>query len=114
MPTDRNLPDTELPRDLIVSLASFIDRRVERAVAERLAGVEADPLVPHSAWPGMSRRRAADVARSGALEGATRRGKTWYVRRSVLNAYLAAGEPPAAANGDDIDAALERALARAR
>jgi hypothetical protein len=62
---------------------------------------DADPLVPHDRWTFCSSRRAAcELARSGAIEGATLvgqgRGRRWVARRSALDAYVSKHGKPVA------------------
>lgn len=67
--------------------------------------VETDALLAHTDWQAgppnetekqrLTRwRRWADVARSGQIEGATKRGRLWFARRSAVDAFLAGGQRP--------------------
>jgi hypothetical protein len=65
------------------------------AVARVLRAAEpssAEDWIPHPAWPFGSRRKCAELARSGAIEGVRRlgegKGVLYLARRSALDAYI--------------------------
>lgn len=100
---------TERPSSLGRLLAQAADAhelaaRALRAAAEELGG-EVDPLLPHDAWevappnetPAQRtarHRRWTTRARRGEIEGAVHRGRSWWARRSAVEAYIAGGRRP--------------------
>lgn len=91
---------------------SPLEIEIRRIVRAELAAMksEGDPLVAHTDWPGVSRRQAAALARRGEIAGATKRGKTWFARRSAVEAYVSSGaQPPANDTDDEIDSIISRA-----
>ncbi|MEZ4293992.1 MAG: hypothetical protein R3B70_03365 [Polyangiaceae bacterium] len=102
-------------------LAAEMDRR--RVQAGDAGG---DDWIDQRTSP-LGRRRHNELCRSGELGGARKVGRSWKVRRSVLNAWIEAHEapatplhidrssPPIAEYDPAVEAALERAnLVRVR
>lgn len=74
-------------------LTRAIEALVDERVAAKLADVIAhdpDEFLEHSRWP-VSRRRACELARSGAIP-AKRHGRVWLARRRDIDAWASAGE----------------------
>ncbi len=100
--TQKILPESTPTRNAARLLRELAD------VFEGLTLSTPTPLrVPHTAW-GMSRRRACELARAGAI-AAVRIGRTYYATPAELEKFFAgAAEQPA--DVDPIEAA--RALGR--
>lgn len=101
--------------DVAPSLLEIEIRRIVREELAAMRGVDSDPLMPHDEIPGHTPRAGAEAMRSGKIHGATKTGKKWYARRSAVEKYIASGIAhrdikPA----NDVEAAVERALRRAR
>ena len=59
--------------------------RASRELAEVAGG-----LVPHESWfPGMPRRRALYLAKSGKVRGAVLIGNSWYATPQAIRDFLA-------------------------
>jgi len=69
--------------------ALFIEM-IRKVVREELAGREPDQLEKLVETLPLTARRVNALARSGAIEGAEKIGRSWVARRSAIDAYLEA------------------------
>ena len=90
--------------DLAEKIRNIVDSRIAAALAAHAASpVDADPWLPHTSWGLGSRRRCAELARRGAIEGARRAGKLWLARRSAIDAYVTSLASPTSTTTSSYD-----------
>jgi hypothetical protein len=98
-----------VPPELLQGLVKLVRATVSEEVRAAVHG-EADPWIPHTAWPCASRRAAVALANSRAMPGVRKLGKVFVVRRSELDAYIEAQRPDREpdAPADEFEQAMAR------
>ena len=82
----------------VAELTPVLVKLVLSVVRAEQPDEDAAGWVPHTAWPFGTRRRNAEIAKSGAIEGVRQigqgKGRLYLARRSALEAYIDANTAP--------------------
>jgi hypothetical protein len=80
---------SDIPLELTNAFSAIVGFLLTRVRAELAAreGQDADPWIPHPRWP-WSRRKARQLAASGAIKGVRKVGKDWLARQSAIDAFI--------------------------
>lgn len=88
-PTSGKVGAHDIPPEIAAHFGAIVGYLLAAVRADLAAreGVDADPWVPHPRWP-WSRRKARELAASGAIKGVRKVGKDWLARQSALDAFI--------------------------